>query len=52
MANRQNGFTLLFVPLITGLKPGVNERGNYSSFEAKPACGFSVIEESFPGFGA
>jgi len=26
---------VLFVPLITGLKPGVNER-NYSLFEAKP----------------
>jgi hypothetical protein len=34
--NRFNGYTPSFVPLNTGLKPGVNERGNYSPFEAKP----------------
>jgi len=28
-------FTHLSMPLITGLKPGVNEMGNYSSFEAE-----------------
>jgi hypothetical protein len=29
-----NGFTHLFMPLITGLKPGVNDTGN-SSFETE-----------------